>query len=58
MNNRVAPVLKEATDAGTINLTAIVNTHQCVVRAASPKQGCADKHFIATGTMPEVTRDW
>lgn len=26
----VAPVLKKAIDAGTINLTAIVNTHQYV----------------------------
>lgn len=29
--NRVAPVLKEATGAGKINLTAIVNTHQYVL---------------------------
>jgi hydroxyacylglutathione hydrolase len=26
---RVAPVLKKAIDDGSINLTAVVNTHQC-----------------------------
>lgn len=28
---RVAPILKKAIDAGEINLTAIVNTHQFVL---------------------------
>jgi hypothetical protein len=31
IRNRVAPVLEQQIDGGKINLTAIVNTHQCVV---------------------------
>jgi len=34
---RVAPVLKDAIQAGKINLTAIVNTHQLVLGAGGAR---------------------
>ena len=54
---RVAPILKEATGSGKINLTAIVNTHQYVIAAGYTEQATLT-NATATGIMPEETRIW
>jgi hydroxyacylglutathione hydrolase len=57
INRRVAPVLKEQINAGKINLTAIVNTHQSVSQDGVYPANYANLRK-AIGIMPEETTNW